>query len=114
MKHPSFWAMVRACVGDLPAKLMLNQPDGMMRGYPTQSSPKFRRIVMAYTIHSTIRQLLADERAKAVIEKHILGATTHPQLPEALHMTLGEVATYPESGLTPEKLRALVEDLAKL
>lgn len=69
---------------------------------------------MAFNIYSTIRQLLADERAKALIEKHIPGATTHPQLPEAMHMTLGEVSSYPESGLTPDKLRALLEDLARL
>ena len=69
---------------------------------------------MAFNIYSTIRDLMADERAKAVIEKHIPGASTHPQLPMALSMSLGEVASYPESGVTQQKLKELLEDLAKL
>ncbi len=69
---------------------------------------------MPYTINSTVREILADERAKAVLEKHMPGATSHPQLPEAMYMTLREVAMYPESGLTPQKLQAILDDLAKL
>ena len=69
---------------------------------------------MSYSANSTIRELMADERARAVVEKHLPGASTHPQLPEAMHMTLREVSWYPESGLTQEKLDALVADLAKL
>lgn len=67
---------------------------------------------MTFTSNSTIRQLMNDERAKAVIEKHLPGASTHPQLSEAMYMTLGEVASYPQSGLTPAKLQAILSDLA--
>ncbi|GIV79952.1 hypothetical protein FKZ61_020730 [Litorilinea aerophila] len=69
---------------------------------------------MPYTLNSTVREILADERAKAIIEKHMPGATSHPQLSEAMYMTLREVAMYPESGLTPQKLQAILDDLAKL
>ena len=69
---------------------------------------------MPYSENSTVRELMADERARAVVEKHLPGASTHPQLPEAMHMTLREVSWYPESGLTQGKLKSLVEDLAKL
>jgi hypothetical protein len=69
---------------------------------------------MAFNIYSTIREIMANEQAKAVIEKHIPGASTHPQLPMALSMSLGEVAGYAESGLTPQKLSELLADLAKL
>jgi hypothetical protein len=69
---------------------------------------------MAFTLNSTVREIMANERARAVIDKHIPGASTHPQLPEAMYMTLREVSMYPESGLTPAKLQALLEDLAKL
>ena len=69
---------------------------------------------MSYSANSTIRELMADERARAVVEKHLPGASTHPQLPEAMHMTLREVSWYPESGLTQEKLDAIVADLAEL
>jgi hypothetical protein len=69
---------------------------------------------MAFNIYSTIRELLNDERARAVIEKHLPGASTHPRLPEALYMSLGEVASYPESGITPEELQAILADLAQI
>ncbi|MCB0061789.1 MAG: hypothetical protein KDE19_06735 [Caldilineaceae bacterium] len=69
---------------------------------------------MAYSIHSTVGQILSDPRAVEIIEKHIPGASTHPQRHEAWHMSLGEVATYPEAGLSKEKLQTLVAELAIL
>lgn len=69
---------------------------------------------MAFDINSRVRDIIEDERAKAILDKHVPGASTHPQLGEALHMTLREVSWYPESGLTPEKLKDLVEDLEAL
>ncbi len=69
---------------------------------------------MPYTINSTVGQLMADPRAKAVLDKHVPGASTHPQRHDAWHMTLGEVAGYPEAGLTKETLQALVAELAML
>ncbi|MEZ4656807.1 MAG: hypothetical protein R2911_04490 [Caldilineaceae bacterium] len=69
---------------------------------------------MSFSIRTQIREILADDRAKAALERHIPGATTHPQLHMALYMSLGEVATYPESGLTTDKLHALLADLAAI
>jgi hypothetical protein len=69
---------------------------------------------MPYSVNSTVRQLLADERAKAVLEKHLPGASRHPDLPQAMSMTLREVSYYPESGLTQDKLQAINEDLQKI
>jgi len=69
---------------------------------------------MAFGAGSLIRDIMANEEAKAVVEKHLPGASTHPDLPEAMDMTLREISYYPESGLTPEKLSALVADLEKL
>jgi hypothetical protein len=81
-----------------------------------QSKAKFndRGNSMIYSEQTRIRDLLNDPRAVAVLERHLPGATTHPQLHEALDMTLREVSYYPESGLTPAKLQALVQDLAQL
>ena len=67
---------------------------------------------MAFTIYSTVGKVLSNEQAKAMIEKHLPGATTHPMLSEAWGMTLGEVASYPEAGITSAKLQALLADLA--
>jgi hypothetical protein len=69
---------------------------------------------MAFNIYSTIRDLLTNEQAKAILERHLPGSTTHPRLPEAMYMTLGEVAMYPEANLPPEKLQAILKDLAQL
>lgn len=69
---------------------------------------------MAFDANSRIRDLMANEQAKAIIDKHIPGASTHPQLYMAMDMSLKEVSWYPESGLTPKKLEALLEDLAKI
>lgn len=67
---------------------------------------------MAFNIYSTVGKLMSNEQAKAVVERHLPGASTHPMLSEAWGMTLGEVASYPESGLTSAKLQALLADLA--
>ena len=66
---------------------------------------------------SRVRDVLADERAKAVLEKHLPGVTKHPDLPEAYYMTLKEISYYPEArqaGLTKEILAAIEEDLKAL
>jgi len=67
---------------------------------------------MAFNIHSTIGKIMSNEQAKVIVEKHLPGATTHPMLDEARGMTLGEVASYPEAGITSAKLQALLADLA--
>jgi hypothetical protein len=69
---------------------------------------------MAFNRNSTVRQVLADDAARAVLEKHVPGASTHPDLPMAMDMSLVAVAGYPESGITPERLEALVAELEKL
>lgn len=69
---------------------------------------------MTFNIYSTVRELLNDERAKAVLEKHLPGVSTHPRLPEALYLSLGEVASYPEAGISQEKLQAILADLAQI
>jgi hypothetical protein len=69
---------------------------------------------MPFSANSTIRDLLADERAKAVVEKHMPGASRHPDLPQAMYMSLREVSYYPESGLTPSKLKEIDEELKQI
>ena len=69
---------------------------------------------MAFSEQSKMREIIADERAKAILDKHLPGASTHPQLYMAMNMTLKEISWYPEAGLSKEKLQALVADLAGL
>lgn len=69
---------------------------------------------MSYTANSTVQEILNHPEAKRIVEQHVPGATTHPQLYQAMYMTLRQVAAYPESGLTSAKLDALLQDLARL
>jgi hypothetical protein len=66
---------------------------------------------MAFGRQSTIKEILDHPQARAVLLKHVPGADKHPDLPSALYMSLQEAATYPEAGLAPAKLEALVADL---
>ena len=72
---------------------------------------------MPYSLHSTLQELLSNEQAKAVLERHLPGATSHPDLSMALHMTLQQISYYPEAvqaGVTQEKLLAIDADLKSL
>lgn len=64
--------------------------------------------------HTPIQALLDDDRAKAVLEKHVPGLTTNPQLQQALQMSLREVAAYAPQVFTAEVLDAIDADLAAL
>ena len=69
---------------------------------------------MPFGRYSTVRDVLANERAREILLKHIPGALTHPDLGMAMDMSLASVAGYPESGLTAATFEALVADLEKL
>lgn len=72
---------------------------------------------MGLSSSSRIYDLIKDERAKAILEKHLPGMSSHPQLGQAMYMTLKEVSYYPEArqaGMTKEKLAAIDEDLKAL
>ncbi len=66
------------------------------------------------SVNSTLGAILDNERAKAILEKHIPGATSHPQLQQAMSMTLKQVASYAQGQMTDETLHAIDEDLSKL
>ena len=69
---------------------------------------------MAFTANSTVREVMQNDEAKAIFEKHMPGVTNHPLLPQAMYMTLREVSMYPESGMTSDKYQAILADLAEL
>jgi hypothetical protein len=69
---------------------------------------------MAFSQSSLVKDVMADARARAVIEKHLPGATAHPQLYDALYMTIGEVAAFPQVGISRQTIQAILDDLAEL
>ena len=66
------------------------------------------------SLDTTLRNLLADEDAKAVLEKHIPEVLKHPDISQAMDLTLPEIAQYAPDALPQEVLDAINEDLAKL
>ena len=69
---------------------------------------------MAFTQASLVKDVIADARARAVIERHVPGATAHPLLADALYMTIGEVAAFPQSGISRKAFEAILADLQAL
>jgi cytochrome P450 len=66
------------------------------------------------TADSRIGDLLADDAAKAVLEKHFPGMSANPQIGMAKGMTLRAVQTFAPDQFTSEALDAVDADLAKL
>jgi hypothetical protein len=66
---------------------------------------------MTLSIDSTLRALLADERTRAVLAKHFPGRGDDPRLHEVMDYSLRSIASFPEAGITQEKLRTVDEEL---
>lgn len=69
---------------------------------------------MAFNENSKMKELIANEEAKALLEKYVPGASTHPQLAMIKNFTLKVVAGFPQAGISPENYASLVDDLKKL
>ena len=61
-----------------------------------------------------LKDLLANEKATGVLEKHIPGLTSNPQLEQAMDMSLRAIAPFAPDTFTDEVLEAIDEDLANL
>ena len=69
---------------------------------------------MGFSVDSRLRDLLADERAQAVLRTHFPGRDNDPRIQEVLYYSLREIAYYPEAGISREKLEAVDADLKAL
>jgi len=68
-----------------------------------------------FTIDATpIADLLADAAAKAIIEKHLPGFSSHPSIGMAGRMTLKGVQQYAQGRITDDHLKMIAEELAAL
>lgn len=59
-------------------------------------------------------ELMDKPEANAVFKKHAPDLASNPQLSMARGMSLAEVAGYEQAGLTPELVKAIVDDVNKL
>ncbi len=64
--------------------------------------------------NSKLSDLIANEQARAVLEKHVPGMTTDPRIDQAMGLSLREIAPYAPDVFTEQLLNAIESDLAKL
>lgn len=69
---------------------------------------------MALSIESKIGDLLADPKAKAVLDKVLPGFSTNPQMAMAKGMSLKMVAPMSGGKITPAILKTVDEELKKI
>lgn len=66
------------------------------------------------TINTPIVELMADERAKAVVEAQIPGMEQHPAYNQFKGMSLAVIQPFSEGMITDEMLAAIAAGLAEL
>jgi hypothetical protein len=71
---------------------------------------------MAYTLNSTLGELLDNPKAKAVLDQQLPGVSTHPMVAMARGMSINMIVSMPQAaqlGLTKEKAEALLAEVNK-
>ncbi len=69
---------------------------------------------MAYTLDTTLGQLLDDPQVKPVLEKYFPGISTNPMVGMAKGMSLNMLLSMPQAaqmGLTKEKAEAMINEV---
>lgn len=69
---------------------------------------------MAFTTQSKLGDLLDNPSTQAVLEKHMPGISTHPQIAMGRGFPLAVVANFSGGLITPEILSKVDADLAAL
>ncbi|WP_420469926.1 hypothetical protein [Brevundimonas sp. FT23042] len=67
-----------------------------------------------FTLDTSIEALLADPRAKAVLEAHVPMLLTHPDLPRAQRMPLRFLQRASDGRITEETMKAMERELAAI
>ncbi|HEY1059649.1 hypothetical protein NQT62_03570 [Limnobacter humi] len=69
---------------------------------------------MAFSTQSKLGDLLDNDATKAILEKHMPGISTHPQIGMGKGFPLAVVANFSGGMITPEMLEKVDADLAAL
>lgn len=67
-----------------------------------------------FSLDTPIEALIADARAKAVIDTDLPDLTKHPQYEQFKSMSLTTLSSFAPDKLTPERLGKVKDDLAKI
>jgi hypothetical protein len=69
---------------------------------------------MDLSVNSTLKALLDDERARAILQKHLPGRGDDPRIGMVMYESLRSISYYPEAGISREVLEAIDEELRAL
>ncbi len=72
---------------------------------------------MAYTMDSTLGDLLNDPRAKAVLDKYLPGVSANPMIGMVKGTSLRLILTNPmvaQLGITQQKVQTVLDEINKL
>jgi hypothetical protein len=70
----------------------------------------------AYTLDTTLGQLLADPTAKAVLDQYVPGVSANPMVTMVSGMSLRVLVDMPQAaqmGFTKDKVQALLDEINK-
>jgi alpha-L-rhamnosidase len=71
---------------------------------------------MAFTLDSTLGDILEDPQAVKVLDQYVPGASQHPMLAMAKGMSLRMIVSMPQAaqlGLTQDKAQAMLDQINK-
>ena len=71
---------------------------------------------MAYTLDTTLGELLKDPQAEAILDKHLPGVSSNPMVAMAKGLSLKMVLAMPQAaqfGLTKEKAEQILAEINK-
>ncbi len=68
----------------------------------------------AFTVETPIEALMADERAKAVVVKHLAGIDQHPAYEQFKALSLKSLAPFSQGLITEDVLAKIAADLAAI
>jgi len=71
---------------------------------------------MAFTLDTTLGEILDNPQAKAILEQYAPGASTHPMVAMAKGMSLKMILSFPQAaqlGLTKEKAEEILAEINK-
>jgi hypothetical protein len=69
-----------------------------------------------YTLDTTLGELLADPRAKTILDQYVPGVTNSPMIAMVQGMSLRMLVAMPQAtqlGFTPDKAQAVVDEINK-
>jgi hypothetical protein len=75
-----------------------------------------RGYLVAYTLETTLGELLADAKAKAILDKHLPGISSNPLAAMAKGLSLKKILAMPQAaqlGLTPKKVEGILAEINK-